>query len=126
MDGNTFCKLHTQYLIDEGTKYETVPHRNIYAEKLGSIDTTEPESNETLGNVCLNCGKPTKNRRNYCNKTCAAEYKRKDAEIGQCAWCGTDFPKWPVNKVTCSVRCSQLQYKNKDAERYQKIKRGLI
>ena len=126
MDANKFCMLHTEYLIDQGTKYETVPHRNIYADRLGSIDTTEPETNETLGYVCLNCGEPTKNRRNYCNKRCALEYKRKAAETGQCAHCGGDFPKWPLNKITCSARCSQLHYKSKDAERCQKIKRGLI
>ena len=126
MDANTFCRLHTQYLIDEGTKYETVPQKNIYSEKLGSIDLEEEPTYENMGLVCLNCGQPTSGRRNYCNKRCASDYKRKDAEIAKCAYCGEDFPKWPQHKVTCGKRCSGLYYKQKDAERYQKQKRGLL
>lgn len=126
MDANEFCRLHTEYLIDKEVKHETRPNYNIYADRLGSIDTEEEPSTENMGHVCLNCGKPTKNRRNYCHKVCAAEYKKRDAEIAKCAWCGGDFPKWPVNKITCGPKCSQMHNKHKDIERYKKMKKGLI
>ena len=116
MDGNKFCKLHTDYMIDTMAEYEDYS-KSIYAKGLGEIDLTEEGD---FDNRCMNCGTVINERKAYCSNTCSTEDKKKHAPLAKCVMCGKDFRKFPTQKITCNERCSQLHAREQRKKGYMK------